>query len=199
MKLRLSPAVLALLACLTTAVTTVSAHAQGALYFNPQFSHISNSKADTGVFAFLGDGVTSRMFYGVSFGGYYDAVRGKRFDVGIDIRDQLVHGNSASLNSFLLGPRVAYKPENFAYRPYIQLSAGEGRSRPATNPAHLNRVAYEIFAGLDRPIAKHVDLRIIEVGYGAVSTINSSNFGFNTTFSASHVLDFSTGFVFRIP
>lgn len=193
MKLRL------LVACLATALTTVSAHAQGALYFNPLFTNISNSKADSGVFAFLGDGVTSRMFYGVSFGGYYDAYRGPRFDAGIDIRDQLVHGNSASLNSFLLGPRVAYKPQNSAFRPYVQLSVGEGRSKPSTNPAHINRLAYEVFAGVDRPIAKHVDFRIIEVGYGGVSTISSANFGYNTSFSASRVLDFSTGLVFRIP
>ncbi len=193
MKLRL------LVPCLALALTTVSLHAQGALYFDPQFTRVSNSKADTGVFAFLGEGATSRMFYGVSFGGYYDVVRGQKFDVGIDIRDHLVHGNNASLNTFLLGPRVAYKPENSAFRPYVQLSGGEGRSKPPTNPAHINRVAYEVFAGLDHPIAKHVDYRILEVGYGNVSTISSATFGNNTTFSASHLLDFSTGFVFRIP
>ncbi|PMX77700.1 hypothetical protein C1X47_32770, partial [Pseudomonas sp. MPR-R2A2] len=82
-------------------------------------TRISNSQADSGVFSFLGDGTTSRMFWGANIGGYYDRWHGEKFDAGIDIRDQIIGANNARENNFLLGARVVAKSLSPSWRPYV--------------------------------------------------------------------------------
>ncbi len=194
MKLRfLAPA-------LVLAITTITAHAhaQVGIYVNPVVSRISNSVADTGPFAFLGSGHTAQTFGGVDFGAYYDFAHFSKADVGVDMRDAIEHGNNASLNSFLVGLRLAAKPMAFGgLKPYAQFSVGEGRTKAPKSNAHLNRLQYGIFVGADKALAKHVDWRIIEVSYGTVDTISSHTFGGTVDIPAARVLTFSTGFVFR--
>ncbi|MGA8939140.1 MAG: hypothetical protein WB439_08250 [Acidobacteriaceae bacterium] len=190
-----------LVPALALALTTIAAHAQIGIYFNPVVSRISNSKADTGPFAFLGDGKTAQTFGGVDFGAYYDFAHYSKADLGVDVRDAIQHGNSASFNSFLVGVRLAAKPMAFNLKPYVQVSVGEGRTKAPLSSAHIQRLQFGVFVGLDKPLNKHVDWRIVEISYGTVSTINSTNFLANTTtptsFPEAQVLGFSTGFVFR--
>jgi hypothetical protein len=195
MKLRFVVAALAL------ASSTLAAHAQVGLYFNPVVSRVSNSVADTGPFAFLGQNTTSRIFGGVDFGGYYEFAHFEKFDVSADLRDVIQHGNSASLNSFLVGVRVSGKPFAHSLKPYGQLSIGAGRTEAQLSPEHISKLEYDIMAGVDRPLNRHVDWRILEIGYGSVTTISSSTHGFagQATVPAANLLNFSTGFVFRIP
>ncbi|MGD0446567.1 MAG: hypothetical protein ABSA39_21740 [Edaphobacter sp.] len=169
------------------------------LYVNPVGIHITNSQADTGVFAFLGSGATSRMFWGADFGGYVNFYHHPKYDAGIDLRDSIVTGNNATLNSFLVGARVMPKPIAENFKPYLQLSIGAGSSKPPTSPIHQTRFQYGIFGGLDYTLSKHVDFRAVEIGYGAVSTINSGNFGGPTSFPNSRLLNWTTGLVFRVP
>jgi hypothetical protein len=169
------------------------------LYVNPVGIHITNSQADTGPFAFLGANTTARTFYGANIGGYINFYHAPRFDAGIDIRDAIVASNNAHLNSFLVGARVIAKPIAESFKPYLQVSIGVGSSKPPTSPIHLNRLQYGIFGGLDYTLAKHVDFRAFELGYGAVTTINSGDFGGPVTFPSSRLFNVSTGLVFRIP
>jgi hypothetical protein len=169
------------------------------LYVNPIGIHISNSQADTGTFAFLGDNTTSRTFYGAAIGGYVNFYHAPKFDAGIDVRDSIVTANNARLNSFLVGARVIAKPIAESFKPYLQVSFGVGSSKPPTSPIHLNRIQYGVFGGLDYTLAKHVDFRAFELGYGAVSTVNSGNFGGTVSFPSSRLFSISTGLVFRIP
>jgi hypothetical protein len=169
------------------------------LYVNPIGIHITNSQADTGTFAFLGDNTTARTFYGASIGGYVNFFHAQRFDAGIDVRDSIVTGNNARLNSFLVGARFIAKPIAESFKPYLQLSVGVGSSKPQRSPIKLNRAQYGIFGGLDYTLAKHVDFRVFELGYGAVSTVNSGDFGGTTTFPSSRLFSVSTGLVFRVP
>jgi hypothetical protein len=169
------------------------------LYVNPVGIHITNSQADTGTFAFLGDNVTARTFYGANIGGYVNFYHAPRFDAGVDVRDSIVTSNNARLNSFLVGARFIAKPIADSFKPYLQLSVGVGNSKPPTSPIRLNRVEYGIFGGLDYTLAKHVDFRVFELGYGAVSTINSGNFNGTETFPSSRLFSVSTGLVFRVP
>ncbi len=179
-------------------LTTVAAQAQFGLYLNPVATRVSNSKADTGPFAFLGENSTSRMFYGVDMGGYYNFYQQGKTEVGVDIRDSIVHGNSASLNSFLVGVRVAAKPFSRPLKPYLQASVGVGTTRPPTSTVRINRATYGIFGGADYTLSRHVDLRIIEVGFNSLMTASSSTLGGGTSnIPASRLLSFSTGFVFR--
>jgi hypothetical protein len=187
-----------LVLALALAVTTIAAHAQVGIYVNPVVSRISNSTADTGPFAFLGDGQKAQTFGGVDFGGYYDFAHYSKADVSIDMRDAVEHGNNASLNSFLVGLRLAAKPMSFGgLKPYAQFSVGAGRTRPPLSNSHIERLQYGIFGGIDKPLSKHVDWRIVEISYGSVATISSQTFGGPTSIPAARVLGFSTGLVFR--
>jgi hypothetical protein len=182
---------------LALALTTIAAHAQVGLYFNPVVSRISNSVADTVPYAFLGDGQTSQIFGGVDFGGYYEFAHYTKFDVSADMRDAIEHGNNASLNSFMVGLRVAAHPMAFGLKPYGQFSVGAGRTRPPLSNAHIERLQYGIYGGLDRPLNKHVDWRVVEVSYGSVGTISSHTFEGPIVIPSAKILGFSTGFVFR--
>ncbi len=183
--------------CLTLALMTIAAHAQIGVYVNPVGIHISNSTADSGTFAFLGDGVTSRTFYGVNFGGYDDFYHRGNLDAGVDIRDSFTKGNNASLNSFLVGARVAGKLTNYSFRPYVQVFVGVGSTKPPTSTVHISRATYGVLGGVDYPLAKHVDFRVFEVGYSGLSTVSSANFNGVTSYPASKLFSVSTGLVFR--
>jgi hypothetical protein len=169
------------------------------LYVNPVGIHITNSQADTGPFAFLGANATSRMFWGATIGGYANFYHHPKFDAGIDLRDSIVKANNASLNSFLVGARVMPKPIAESFKPYLQVSVGAGSSKPPTSPIHQTKLQFGIFGGLDYTLSKHVDFRAFEIGYGAVSTINSGNFNGTITFPNSRLLSVSAGLVFRVP
>jgi hypothetical protein len=183
----------------STASTTNVGSKDVGLYVNPVGIRITNSQADTGVFAFLGDGVTERTFYGANIGGYVNFFHASKYDAGIDIRDSIVSANNAHLNSFLVGGRIMPKPLAEVFKPYLQVSIGVGTSKPPTSPIKLNRFQYGVFGGLDYTLAKHVDFRAFELGYGAVSTINSGNFNGTQSFPSSRLFSISTGLVFRVP
>jgi hypothetical protein len=184
--------------CLILALTALSAGAQVGLYVNPVGIHVSNSSTDSGPFAFLGENASSRTFYGVNIGGYDSFFHGEKIDAGVDIRDSYTKGNNASLNSFLIGARVVGKLANPAFKPYLQLSAGVGTTKPPTSVVHISRGTFDVFAGLDYSLAKHVDFRAVELGYGTLSTVNSSNFNSGTSYPSSTLFSISTGLVFTI-
>jgi hypothetical protein len=187
-----------LVPCLCLALTTIVAKAQVGLYINPVGVHVSNSNADTGNFAFLGENTTSRTFFGVNIGGYDDFFHGEKFNAGVDIRDSYSKANNATLNSFLIGARVVGKLNNPAFKPYLQVSAGVGSTKAPTSAVRISRATYGISGGLDYALAKHLDFRAVEVGYGSLSTINSTNFNTTGTYSASQLFSVSTGLVFII-
>jgi hypothetical protein len=169
-------------------------------YLNPVVSNMSGS-ADSGPFAFLGAGNTSRIFGGIDYGAYLDFLHNGRAMLGIDMRDVVLHGNSGSdLNSFLVGLRISYKTSSSSrWRPYVMPQVGSGRSRSALNPVHKTNVQYGLSAGADYRLGKHIDLRVLEIGYGQVTTVNSSEFNQPTNIGPVSMINVSTGFVFRFP
>jgi hypothetical protein len=193
MKLRLLATVVVL------AMTTVAAHAQLGLYVNPVGIRVSNSTPDSGPFAFLGQGATSQMFYGANIGGYYDFYHNGKLEAGVDIRDSITHGNSASLNSFLVGARVAASPFTFPLKPYAQVFVGAGHTRAATTSVGVTKGQYGINLGADYTVHKHIDIRVFEFGYSGLQTASSYTIGGSTTsYPSSRLLSFSAGLVFRI-
>jgi hypothetical protein len=192
MKLRLLVVALALACC-------AGASAQVGLYFNPIVTVVRNSVADTGNFAFLGSGQTQQVFGGVMLGGYYEFYHLPKFDFSLDLRDEIEHGNNASLNNLLFGVRATYHPDNSLLKPYLHIAFGDGRTASPLNPIHVSKAEYAILVGVDRPISKHVDWRIAEVGYGSVTTVSSYTFSGPTPVPAASLIHFSTGLVFRIP
>lgn len=192
MKLRLLATVVVL------TLTTVAAQAQNfGIYVAPIAAHISNSVADTGPFAFLGPNSKSQMFYGVDLGGYYNFFHQGKLDVGLDVRDSIIHGNSAALNSFLVGARVTDAPFKRPIKPFIQLSVGAGTSRPPSNPLKITKLQYGVFAGADYTLNRHFDWRVAEIGYGSLTTVSNATVGGTATVPASTILTVSTGIVVR--
>src|SRR6267154_1803119 len=143
----------------STASTTGISSTDIGLYVNPIGIGIRNSQPDSGPFAFLGDNTTSRTFYGAALGGYVNFFHAQKYDAGVDIRDIIVSGNGAHLNSFLVGGRIAAKPLAEKFKPYLQLSVGVGSSKAPHSTVHLNRFEYGIYGGLDYTLSKHVDFR----------------------------------------
>lgn len=179
-------------------LVSTAAKAQVGLYLNPVATHVSISTPDSGPFAFLGDNTTSRFFGGVDFGGYWDFYHAPGYDAGVDIRETTVHGNNASLNTFSVAARVEGHPTRYyGIRPYGQLAIGAGNSKAEKSNVHTTKPEWGIFGGLDKPIAKHVDFRIIELGYGTVTTMSSKIERGNTPIAAARLFNISSGLVFR--
>jgi hypothetical protein len=186
-----------LVSTIALAVSTLAAHAQIGVYLNPVFTHVTNSTADHGTFAFLGDGKTAQTFGGVAFGGYYMAAHTDLLDAGVDVREEIQHGNNAALDSFLIGPRVVFKPTVWEMKPYVQVSVGAAHTHSPQSTLAATRLTYEGMVGLDRPIARHIDFRVVEVAYGSATTINSSIYQAGPSIPAARLLSFSSGLVFR--
>jgi hypothetical protein len=185
------------LAAVVLAAVAASARAQIGVYFNPVVNKISNSSPDTGPFAFLGDGVTSRTFGGLDFGGYYDISKGAGTKFGVDARYTTVHANNAALNVFSLALRIESKPLVYGLRPYAQIAAGAATSKAPQSVVHTTRGLFAGYGGIDYPLSRHVDFRIVEVGYGSVTTSNSFIYGGPTSIGASRLVHVSSGLVFR--
>lgn len=195
---RVAPVTLTL--SLLAVLAPAAAHAQGALYFNPTAVRVSNSSVDNTTFSFLGPNTTSRFFYGISLGGYYDFAH-KAYpgiELGLDVRDSILHGNNALLNEFLVGPRVAYAvtPRIHAY---VEPVIGAGTSRAPNTAVHVTKAEYGAFAGADLNLGQHVDVRMIEIGYTGLSTVSSATVGSVGSVSTAGLLSITAGLTFRLP
>jgi hypothetical protein len=185
------------------ALTTVAAHAQSqgnvGLYFNPIATRVSNTVVDSGPFAFLGQNSTSQVFYGYDLGGYYDFYHSGKLNAGFDMRFSDQHANNAMLKNFLVGVRVSGSPFSRPFKPYIQASIGEGSTKAPASTVHVGKVNYAVFGGIDYTLARHVDFRLIEIGYGSLTTVSSATVGAggNIAIPSSTLLNFSSGLVFR--
>jgi hypothetical protein len=182
-------------------VTTVAAHAQVGLYFDPIAIHVSNSglAQDSTPYAFLGPNDTSRTFWGVNFGGYYDFYKQGRLNVGTDMRWTDLHANNASLKEFLVGVRFVDEPANRPLKPYLQASIGGGWTKSPGSQISIKKVNYRFALGADYAIHKHLDFRVFELGYGSLDTISSATVGGggNIAIPASNLFSVSSGLVFR--
>jgi hypothetical protein len=193
MKLRLLAALAAL------AIASGAAQAQIGIYATPLVTRISNSTADTGVFAFLGAGNTARFFEGFGVGVYDNLYHSGQIDAGVDVRTNIMRGGGAQLTNFLVGGRVAFKPVSLPFKPYVDLMGGVAGTRPAHNPRSLSKPEYSISAGIDYPLGKRIDFRVIEVGYSSVQTINSGTVNTQAQqLPSSGMINLSTGLVFHI-
>jgi len=183
------------------ALATLAAHAQVGLYFNPVAIRVSNSNADAGSYAFLGQNSTSQVFYGYSYGGYYDFLHSQsgKLGGGFDVRESDLHANNALLRSFLVGARVSTKPFKRPFKPYAQASFGLGTTKAPTSTVHISKFDYVLYGGVDYTLQKHVDWRVAEIGYGSLTTVSSADVGGGGPLyvPASNQVSFSSGLVSR--
>jgi opacity protein-like surface antigen len=180
------------------ALTTVAAHAQVGLYFNPVAIVASNSVADNGPYAFLGQNSTSQVFYGYNLGGYWDFYHSGKVGAGFDMRYSDLHANNALLRDFLTGVRVSATPFARPFKPYAEITVGPGTTKAPLSTIHITKLDYAVFAGVDYALAHHVDFRVFEVGYGSLATASTSTVAASgPSIPASRLLNFSSGLVFR--
>jgi hypothetical protein len=183
-------------------LTTVAARAQEqgnvGLYLNPIAILATNSVADTGPFAFLGQNSTSQVFYGYDLGGYYDFFHSGKVAAGFDIRYSDLHANNAMLRDFLVGARVSATPFAKPFKPYVQISIGDGTTKAPQSTVHITKLDYGIFGGVDYTLGHHVDFRVFEVGYSSLSTASTATVAaFGPNIPAAKLINFSSGLVFR--
>lgn len=180
-------------------LSSAAAHAQIGVYLNPVAIRVSNSVQDTGPFAFFGQNSTSQVMFGYTLGGYDDFFHSGKLGAGIDMRLEDAHANGAMLRDFFLGVRVSGTPFTRPIKPYVQASVGAMTTKAPQSTVHTTKGGYRIAAGADYTLAKHVDLRMIEIGYGSLTTISSATVGAggNKTIPAAKMVSFTSGLVFR--
>jgi hypothetical protein len=183
------------------ALTALAARAQVGLYLNPVAIRVGNSSADAGPYAFLGQNSTSQVFYGYSYGGYYDFLHSQsgKLGGGFDVRESDLHANNAMLRSFLVGARVSAKPFRRPFKPYAQFSVGVGTTKAPASTIRVSKFDYALYGGVDTTLQKHVDFRVLEIGYGSLTTVSSADVGGGGPLyvPASNQVSFSSGLVFR--
>ncbi len=175
-------------------------HGNGGIYLTPVYSNISDSTADTGPFAFLGDGKTSGNFRGFGMGGFYDFPHTSQLELGIDTRLVLLggSGNNATLNSFQLGLRVAHQVQSFPIRPYAEVMVGVGSSKAPTAALSARRGEYGIAVGADYKLNRVIDWRVLDINVNSIQTSSSGIFGGPNPATSSIMVNVATGLVFRI-
>jgi hypothetical protein len=144
---------------------------------------------------------------------YFDFLSLGPVKLGVDARGSILHtkrgayvnfdGPGARIYSALGGVRASFHTPYKALKPYIQVSAGLGRSDyglyvyhpPSSQPVPttiFNNFQYEGFAGLDVKLLPIMDWRVAEFGYGGLNP-----FG---TYSHNYpIKQVSMGFVFHLP
>jgi hypothetical protein len=146
-------------------------------------------------------------------GVYYDFLKLGPMKLGADLRGSILttkrgayvnfNGPGARIYSVLGGVRGSFQTPVKSLKPYLQISAGLGRSdyglytglpassQPVPNVIHSN-FEYEGLAGLDIKLLPILDWRVAEFGYGGLDP-----FG---TYSHNYpIKQVSMGFVFHLP
>jgi len=162
---------------------------------------------------------------------YYDFKTLGPVRIGVDARGTITdskqgaysfsRGGGTRIYSTLGGIRASFHTHWVPVKPYIQVSAGLGRSdyglftavigtpgRTVPNPnggtpitippilnntvVRYNNLQYEGFAGIDLRILPSMDFRVVELGYGALTS-------FGTNGHTYPIGTISTGVVFHLP
>jgi hypothetical protein len=195
-----------------TAVATASAHAQLGVYGEFTVDRLSNI-ASSPLPAPTTTGPNARANTADPIGGtggiYYDFMKLGPVKLGADLRGTILttkRGANVSFNdsgtriySALGGVRAAFHTPFVPLKPYIQVSAGLGRTdyglsnTTSTGQVILyNNFEYEGLAGLDIKLLPIMDWRVAEFGYGGLNP-----FG---TYSHNYpIKQVSMGFVFHLP
>jgi hypothetical protein len=198
--------------------TTTIAHAQFGVYGNVTVNRLSGQQGSpyapenadpascTGNNAVTCQVNNSVDPLGGGGGVYYDFKTLGPVRIGADIRGTITdsrqgaytfsRGSGTRIYSTLGGIRGSFHTPIKLIKPYIQLSAGLGRSDYGlfTGSAIVvhNNLQYEGFAGVDLKILPYMDFRVVELGYGALTS-------FGTNSHTYPIGTISTGVVFHLP
>jgi hypothetical protein len=172
------------------ATTASSANAQLGIYGKFDTTHVSAGDPNY---------ESTAWYFGPGAGIYYDFLRVGPISLGADLRGDLLWGNHQKYRSALFGIRLAAKAPLLPIRPYVQGSAGAGgASHTGFNGSgtfYSNKFQYQVLGGMDYTIIPHIDLRLVEAGFGRMSGIGSGP----GPAPASTLFVVSSGLVLRFP
>jgi hypothetical protein len=210
-----------LLLAAVAVATTVSAHAQVGAYGMFTVDRLSNiASSPLPQFPIPSAPTSARLNTVDPLGGtggvYFDFLKVGPVKLGIDARGSILttkrgayvnfNGQGARIYSTLGGVRAVFHTKYAPLKPYLQISAGLGRSDyglftttvingvPVTSGQVVlhNNFQYEGLAGLDIKVLPILDYRVAEFGYGGLDP-----FG---TYSHNYpIKQVSMGFVFHLP
>lgn len=195
----------ALLLLAVALFVTATAHAQFGVYGTFTANHLGSIKSspDATTPSAVNNDVSP---LGGTGGIYYDFFKlGHLAKLGVDARGTITttkrgafiaaNGGGARINSGLFGARVVFDAPvlHTILRPYVQGSVGVGSSNYGLlygSNGVVTRTSFEYmgFAGIDIPLASFMDLRLVELGAGALND--------NHTYPLQSV---SSGIVFHLP
>ena len=165
-----------LAAASTLLLLAVPAVAQLGIYGSFNAERMSQPNATSPTYGSL----VSTNPIGGTGGIYYDFKTVGPLRIGADLRGTILttkrgaqasaDGSGARIDSVLGGVRGVFHTPIAPLRPYVQLSAGLGRSNYGLySPNLYSGFEYHAFAGLDVKLASLLDLRAIELGYGGLT------------------------------
>lgn len=146
-----------------------------------------------------GYSTTSHLSPGIGGGVTFGILPLGPVHLGFDLRGSTKPGNDGA-DLILAGPRLALKLPAIKLKPYIQASGGYLRTRttlvnsplPAGAQLTAQYGAWEALGGIDFPLLRVLDLRLIEVGGGKAYQFSAA--GVNGSFTAS-LFTVNTGLV----
>jgi hypothetical protein len=183
--------------------TTTIAHAQLGVYGTVTVNHLSGIQGSPYATGLVNNSINP---VGGTFGAYYDFMKLGPVRLGADLRGTITDGKQGAytnsrgggtrIYSGLGGVRASFHTPIPILKPYIQGSVGIGRSDYGlfTNGVvvvHSN-LEYEGFAGVDLKIFPALDFRVVELGYGGLSS-------FGTNGHTYPLGTLSSGIVFHLP
>ena len=122
---------------------------------------------------------TSKNSIGLAGGVTYRLLSAPLVQVGLDARGFTHTGLTKSTDSGLFGVVLAASKPIFHLKPYVEGAAGfqsvrEPNLSPAgspyattTNSFASHFAVYSFFAGVDRPVNRFLDIRVVEIGGGS--------------------------------
>jgi hypothetical protein len=207
-----------LLLAAVAVITTTSSHAQVGVYGMFTVDRLSNIASspvplppNSTAAAFARANTVDPL--GGTGGVYYDFLKLGPMKLGADLRGSILttkrgayinfNGPGARIYSLLGGVRGSFQTPVKSLKPYLQISAGLGRSdyglysgRPAsTQPVPnviYNNFQYEGFAGLDIKLLPILDWRVAEFGYGGLDPFGTNSHNYP-------IKQVSMGFVIHLP
>jgi hypothetical protein len=193
----------AILLLATAIATTAIAHAQFGAYGTVTVNRLAGLQSSPYATGAVNDSVDP---VGGGGGIYYDFKTLGPIRLGADLRGTITNskqgaytdfrGSGTRIYSTLGGIRAVIHTPILPLKPYVQVSAGLGRSDYGlfTNGAVVvhNNFQFEGFAGVDFRVLPVMDFRIVELGYGGLTS-------FGTNGHTYPIGSLSTGVVFHLP
>jgi hypothetical protein len=185
--------------------TSVSAHAQVGVYGMFTVDRLSNIQSSP-LLPSPAPRVDPVNPLGGTGGVYYDFLKLGPIKLGADLRGSILttkrgayvtnNGGGTRIYSALGGVRGVFHTPFAPLKPYVELSAGLGRSDYGlfTNGAVVlhNNFQYEGLAGLDIKLLPIMDWRVAEFGYGGLDPFGANSHNYP-------IKQVSMGFVFHLP